>query len=417
MFALGLDVFVLAGLLPGMAASFDTSVGAVAQGITAFTFAFAIGSPIATVVTAKVDRKSLAIYGMLIFALANIGTALAPSLAVLITIRAVAGIIGGVFSPAATAIAANLVPPEKRGQALALVMTGLGVSTVVGAPIGIWVANAFGWRSTLWMIAGLAIVAALAVAFIVPGVGKTPVPGIGARVAVLVDRRVLSVIGVMFLFGMGQMGILYTFIPSILGDSGGLTQTQLPIFMALSGLMALITSIITGKRLDKGTKPMTVVGIALLLLAVVSASIPFTAVNLVGITLVTIVIGLTVGQVQIPLQYQLTMTVPQHTPIVIALLNSAMYLGTAIGAALGGLVLSGAAPKYLGPVSAAVIVLALAASQIVAAQARKAGPPMMPPGFGGPGGPGGPGAPGGAPGAPGGPGSPAAVPQTAGKGE
>ena len=132
MFAIGLDAFVLSGLLPGMADSFDVSLAAVAQVVTGFTFAFALSAPLLAVATAKIGRKKLALYSLGIFAVANAASALAPSLWVLVLVRVLAGAIGGVYSPAAVGTAVQLVPPAQTGRALGTIMSGLSVSTILG---------------------------------------------------------------------------------------------------------------------------------------------------------------------------------------------------------------------------------------------------------------------------------------------
>ncbi|GAX56129.1 MFS transporter [Streptomyces olivochromogenes] len=359
MFAIGLDAFILSGLLPGMADSFDVSLAAVAQVVTGFTFAFAISAPLLAVATAKVGRKKLALYALAIFAIANAASALAPSLWVMVLVRVLAGAVGGVYSPAAVGTAVQLVPPAQQGRALGTIMSGLSVSTILGVPVGVLVGTQVGWRAALWVVVGVIIVAIITIAALVPSVGAAPTPGLKDRFAVLTDGRVLGRMFVMFLYGVAQMGLVYTFLPSILKDSAGVSTKSLPVYLLIAGVTSFVGNALAGARLDKGTSPKFMLGTALAAVAVIIAVFPYGAFNAVAAGVVILFYGFAVAHVQLPLQYQLMRIVPQHTSIVVSLLNSALYLGTAVGAAIGGAVLAGASTTALTWIGAAVVTVAL----------------------------------------------------------
>ncbi|MFE9443027.1 MFS transporter [Streptomyces sp. NPDC006602] len=379
MFAIGLDAFILSGLLPGMADSFDVSLAAVAQVVTGFTFAFAISAPLLAVATAKVGRKKLALYALAIFAIANAGSALAPSLWVMVLVRVLAGAIGGVYSPAAVGTAVQLVPPAQQGRALGTIMSGLSVSTILGVPVGVLVGTQVGWRAALWVVVGVIIVAIIAIAALVPSVGATPTPGLKDRFAVLTDGRVLGRMFVMFLYGVAQMGLVYTFLPSILKDSAGVSTKSLPVYLLIAGVTSFVGNALAGARLDKGTSPKFMLGAALAAVAVIIAVFPYGAFNAVAAGVVILFYGFAVAHVQLPLQYQLMRIVPQHTSIVVSLLNSALYLGTAVGAAIGGAVLAGASTTSLTWTGSAVVAVALLISlAIKQGEAPQAAPGTAP---------------------------------------
>ncbi|MET7784755.1 MFS transporter [Streptomyces mirabilis] len=359
MFAIGLDAFILSGLLPGMAGSFDVSLAAAAQVVTGFTFAFAISAPLLAVATAKVGRKKLALYALAIFAIANAASALAPSLWVMVLVRVLAGAVGGVYSPAAVGTAVQLVPPAQQGRALGTIMSGLSVSTILGVPVGVLVGTQVGWRAALWVVVGVIIVAIITIAALVPSVGAAPTPGLKDRFAVLTDGRVLGRMFVMFLYGVAQMGLVYTFLPSILKDSAGVSTKSLPVYLLIAGVTSFVGNALAGARLDKGTSPKFMLGAALAAVAVIIAVFPYGAFNAVAAGVVILFYGFAVAHVQLPLQYQLMRIVPQHTSIVVSLLNSALYLGTAVGAAIGGAVLAGASTTALTWIGAAVVTVAL----------------------------------------------------------
>jgi DHA1 family putative efflux transporter-like MFS transporter len=153
--------------------------------------------------------------------------------------------------------------------------------------------------------------------------------------------------------------LFYTFLPAILHDSAGVSTKRLPIYLLIAGVTSFIGNALAGARLDKGTSPKAMLGFALAAVAAIIAVFPYGAFNAVAAGVVILFYGFAVAHVQLPLQYQLIRIVPQHTTIVVSLLNSALYLGTAAGAAIGGAVLAGASTTSLTWTGAAVVALAL----------------------------------------------------------
>ena len=119
MFALGTDSFVVAGVLPQISHSFDVSIGAAGQMTTIYAITYALLAPTIAALAAGVPRKRLLLSGLGVFVAANLGTAVAPTFAVALLTRILAGLGAAMFAPTATGAAAMLVAPERRGFALA----------------------------------------------------------------------------------------------------------------------------------------------------------------------------------------------------------------------------------------------------------------------------------------------------------
>lgn len=132
MFALGLDAYVIAGILPDMGLSFGTSEAQNAQAVTVFTLFYAVAAPVFATILSKAPVRRILTIAMAIFTIANIGSALSTSLSMLLGFRAVAGIGAGLFSP----IAAT-TPAEKEGRALGMILGGMSTGTVIGVPLGL----------------------------------------------------------------------------------------------------------------------------------------------------------------------------------------------------------------------------------------------------------------------------------------
>ncbi len=133
-FVLGLDAFALAWLLPGMAYSLGTTQASVGLGVAMFTAAYAVSAPTLAFFAEKYSTRTALLIGLAVFTLGNVATMLAPSLAVLLVARLVAGVGAGLYSPLASISAANSVEVKQRGRALSMVLAGLSTGTALGVP-------------------------------------------------------------------------------------------------------------------------------------------------------------------------------------------------------------------------------------------------------------------------------------------
>lgn len=365
-FALGLDAYVLTGLLPGISTSLHTSLAAAGQVVTGFTLSYALLSPVLAASSATVNRKFVLIGGLVIFALANLASAASPQLRVLILCRVVAGAAAGIYSPSAAATATQLVPAGQRGRALSVVLGGLTIATVIGVPVGVLLAVHTSWRATLLLVAGLAVLASLGIAIFLPRISAPPPPGLRQRFTVLAQPWILGRISVMLLLGIANLG-LYTYLAVILRSTAGISSGSLPGYLLAWGAAGAVGNIFVGWLLDHGRRAGLLLGGVIVVLAAALYAIPAAASSPAGVVIVLLAWGGTAWSLQVPLQYQLTKTFPGHAPTTVALLASSVYLGSALGSILDGALLSATAPKYL-PLAAGSI--ALLAFIVNAATAR-----------------------------------------------
>ncbi|MFI0978189.1 MFS transporter [Streptomyces sp. NPDC021093] len=344
-FALGVDAYVMAGLLPHVSADLHISASSAGQMVTVFTLCYALGGPVFATLLAKRSAKVVLGVALVVFTIGNALTALAPSLAVLLISRAVAGIGAGVYSPTAAATAAGLTTPERRGRALATVMGGLSIGTVIGVPVGMLLADHMGWRGTLWLITGLGAVALLGIVRL-PKIDVSPPPPLGQRVRALASGRVTGIVTVSLLGGIASLG-LYTYLAEFLADAAHTDQTVWAMWAWGAG--GIIGSLLIGPVVDRTRRPFTAVTCVLVLIVASQLVLPAAAHAAAAAAIVPLVIWGAAGwAVQVPQQHQLIAAQPQQPTIAVSLNSSAVYLGSGIGSALGGLVLGlGAAPSTL----------------------------------------------------------------------
>lgn len=348
-FALGLDAFVLAGLLPGMAHGLHTSQALVGLGVAIFTAAYAVSAPLlASAAGGRSTRKAL-LTGLGLFTIGNMATSVAPSLDILLVARLVAGIGAGFYSPLAAASAANMVPVQQRGRALGLVLAGLSMGTAFGVPVGLLVEDYLGWRWTIGLIVLLGVVAMVGVTSRVEGFPSLPVIVWRERLRALADRFTLATLGVTLCVGITSLG-LYTYLAEIAAGRSmeGFTHE----FIWLWGLGGMTGALLIGRVIDRYLSPLRATSCILVLLGLGFALVGWGSCLAVGIG--CFIWGMAGWSSVAPQQHTLVTHNNKHAAAAIAWNSSINYLGGAIGAALGSLVLSLHRPVWWLPAGALV---------------------------------------------------------------
>lgn len=357
-FALGLDAFIVAGLIPDISAQTGIAEAEVGQMVTAFTLSYAVSAPLLSSLFSA-DAKTLLLASMLVFTLGNVLSATADSFALLLASRAIAGMGAGLYSPTAAATAAQLAPPEKRGRALSLMLAGTSVGTVVGVPVGLVVAAHLGWRSAFWWVAAIGVLAAVAITLFVPRLHIAAPPGFRARLSTLTDRRVTPIVLVTLLFNIASLG-LYTYIAPILQATAGITQPT--VFLWIWGLGGIVGAISVGTLVDRAASATRVMP-AVLALSIAAAAVITPAGHAVVLVAAALACWGASGFASPPPQQHLLLErAPERGVVAVAVNGSAIYLGSAIGTALAGFALhAGVALRVLPPLAAGIAALSLLA--------------------------------------------------------
>jgi len=217
MFALGTDSFVAAGLLPQISHTFHTSIGAAGQMTTVYAITYALLSPTIAALAAHIQRKRLLLAGLTLFVVANLATAVAPTLGIALLTRALAGLGAATFSPTAAGAAAMLVPAERRGHALSVVLAGMTAATALGSPIGVVIGGLGDWRWTMVFVAVLAAASALGVLAFLTEIPLPPAVSLRKRIAPLADRRIGLTLATTLLAMAGAFTVLSISPSSLIG--------------------------------------------------------------------------------------------------------------------------------------------------------------------------------------------------------
>jgi predicted MFS family arabinose efflux permease len=373
MFALGTDSFVVAGVLPEISRFFDVSISAAGQMTTIYAITYALLAPTIAALAAGVPRKSLLLAGLTLFIVANLATAASPTFTIALLTRIFAGVGAAMFAPTATGAATMIVPADRRGFALSVVVAGLTASTALGSPTGALIGGLGDWRWTMAFVAALALISALGVGMLLSDVPPPPKISLLKRIAPLADPRIGLTLATTFLT-MSGIFIVYTYFAVVFAHLIGENPIVLGSLLVLWGAAGTAANLLAGRVIDTiGNRKLIVSMLAVL--AVVSAFLPFSGTQL---WIAGVAIALWGGcgwGVLVPQQHRLVTIAPQIAPVVLGLNTSCTYLGVSAAGIIGAVGIETAGARWLGVIGTAFIVAALAVAEIASLKidaARKA---------------------------------------------
>lgn len=358
--ALATSEFMLAGLVPDIAADLGVTLLAAGSLTSAFAMGMVLGAPLTALAARRLPPR-LALCGFLAaFVAAHAAGALTPGLGVLLVTRVLAALCTAGFLAVALAVAVAAVPPERTARAAAALLSGTTVALVAGVPAGALVGQAFGWRATFWLVAA---VAAVALAGVVAGVptgdgGRAPVPGLRAELTVL---RRGAVVGALALGALvnGSTFAAYTYLAPLLAEAGG--PPAVPVGLLLFGSGAAAGVGIAGRFADTRARPLLLgaggaLPVAWAALALGSTH-PVAVLVLVGLLGA---LGFAVGSTLIAR----ALTAAREAPTLGgAVATASLNAGATLGPLLGGTAIAAAGP--IAPVWTAAALALVAAPLLV----------------------------------------------------
>lgn len=363
MFAIGTDSFVIAGILPQVAASFDVSVSLAGQMVTLYALSYALLSPVIAATLAHWPRKRLLLVGLGIFILGNFLTAVAPSIGWALASRLIAGLGAAMYSPTATATAASLVPPEKRASALAVVIAGLSTATALGSPLGAFIGGQGDWRATMWFVTIVGIIAAVAVFAMLPRIAPLPATTLRQRLAPLNDRRVALTLLTTLVAYAGLFAV-YTYIGVSFDRVTDGHPDVLPALLLLWGIGATVGNLAAGKLTDRFGSRRIIDG-SLALAAIALASMPWATAHLWSAAVVVVVWSMCGWGLLVPQQHRLISLSPGAAPLLLGLNSASLYVGVAASGVIGAAGITLLDRHQLGLIGAALLVAALLLARLV----------------------------------------------------
>jgi multidrug resistance protein len=339
-FGIGTTEFVPVGLLASIAGDLDIGITLAGLLISGYAIGVAVGAPILTALTSRMSRKSLLISLMVIFITGNVVAALSPSFQLLLIARLITAFSHGVFFSIGATIAVQLVSPEKKASAIALMFTGLTVATVTGVPLGTFIGQTFGWRATFWGIALLGVIAIIASTALIPSnLKQTPPAKFSDMLRLVTNGRLLLGFAITAL-GYGGTFVAFTYLSPILQDVLRLSPGVVSIVLLVYGVAVAIGNEVGGRWANRN--PVRALFWMFIIQAVVlvfmSFMIPFKAAGLIAVFLMGLFAFMNVPGLQLYVVQLAEKYVPSAVDVASALNIAAFNIGIAMGALIGGVV-------------------------------------------------------------------------------
>lgn len=251
-FTIGTTEFVVAGLLPAVSADLGVTIPVAGYLISGYALGVAIGGPFVTLAFTRLAKKQAILILMAVFVVGHAWCALAPTYEWLMAARVFVSLSHGSFMGVAGVLAITLVPPDRKGMAIAMVTAGITVANVIGVPGGTFVGTWLGWRATFWIIGGIAILAATAMVLLLPAdkPGSAAARKIGTQLRVLGQQKVYVTFSIITSMMIGFWA-LFAFIAPLLRDVTLIAEEWVGAYLVGFGVGATIGSFAAGLLADR----------------------------------------------------------------------------------------------------------------------------------------------------------------------
>lgn len=368
-FGIGTTEFVIMGLLPDVARDLGVSAPAAGMLVSGYALGVAAGAPILAIVTAKWPRKQALVGLMSLFILGNVLCAIAPNYEFLMVARVVTAFCHAAFFGIGSVVAAELVPPNKRAQAVALMFTGLTVANILGVPLGTAFGHAAGWRSTFGVVTGIGVLAVIMLWALLPKKITMQASDIFQEFRSIMATQVQLSLLTSTLASISMFTVI-TYIAYILLDVTGFTTQQESWVLLLFGAGITVGGLLGGKLAD--WKLMPVLSGMFLCIAAVLALFSWTSHYQIP-TLVTMFLWGVFAFAVVPAAQVRVLDTARHAPNLASTLNQGAFnLGNATGAWIGGVAISAGLPLTDLPlIGSAVAILGLATVLLSASLDRR----------------------------------------------
>lgn len=364
-FMLGMSEFIVVGILPDIAADLKISEVTVGNLVSLFAFVYAPVTPLGSALSARFPRFATHLTLIGIFLAGNILCAFAPNYAVLVVARIMIALVSGTLVAVAMTYAPDVTTDRFRTKFIAWVFSGFSIASVVGVPVGTWVANTFGWRWAFHMINVLTIVLIIGMVMVLPRNSHIVKIGFLPQFRLFFDRRIqLGVLDVVC--GAAASYVFYTYLTPIMRDEVHVPEQYLSVGLVIFGAACLWSNLYGGKLTDRGrgVEPLTHIRPIYCAHAVLMASLVVAHWVPVYGALLLVVLGMFMylqnSASQVLYMDVASQSHPGSLNLAASLNSMSFNIGIAIGSAVGGLINGHFGLMWLGPVGALFLVCAIA---------------------------------------------------------
>ncbi|MGD8192149.1 MFS transporter [Brevibacillus ginsengisoli] len=337
-FVVGMVELIIGGILDQVARDFGISVTTAGELITVFSLVFAIAAPVLLTLTAKLERKVLCLWTLMIFFLGNLIAFFSPTFLILLMSRIISAASGSLLIVLCMTIASSIAKEEFRARAIGVIYMGISGSLVLGIPIGLVIGSNFGWRMIFLLISVLTIISMTGVALFLTKIEPKPLIPLRQQLRTLKNSKTMSAQLTSMLFLTGHL-TLYAYLTPFLQSTLHLDATWISVFYFIFGISAVFGGGIGGWVADKWGAQRSILliiflfTIALFLIPTVTFSIPL----FIAVMVIWSALSWAITPAQ---QSYLIESAPESSEIQQGLNNSALHFGIALGSMIGGMVIN-----------------------------------------------------------------------------
>ena len=364
-FMLGMSEFIMVGILPDIAAGLKVSEVTVGNLVSLFALVYAPVTPLGSALSARFPRFATHLTLVGVFLLCNVLCALAPNYGVLVIARILIALVSGTLVAIAMTYAPDVTTERYRTKFIAWVFSGFSIASVVGVPVGTWVANVFGWRWAFHLVNVLTVVLIVLMVIVLPRNSHIVKIGFLPQFRLFFDRRIqLGVLDVVF--GAAASYVFYTYLTPIMRDEVHVPERYLSVGLVIFGAACLWSNLYGGKLADRGrgVEPLTHIRPIYCAHAVLMASLIVAHWVPVYGALLLVVLGMFMylqnSASQVLYMDVASQSHPGSLNLAASLNSMSFNIGIALGSAVGGVVNGHVGLMWLGPVGALFLLCAIA---------------------------------------------------------
>ncbi len=364
-FMLGMSEFIMVGILPDIAAGLKVSEVTVGNLVSLFALVYAPVTPLGSALSARFPRFATHLTLVGVFLLGNVLCAFAPNYGVLVIARILIALVSGTLVAIAMTYAPDVTTERYRTKFIAWVFSGFSIASVVGVPVGTWVANVFGWRWAFHLVNVLTVVLIVLMVIVLPRNSHIVKIGFLTQFRLFFDRRIqLGVLDVVF--GAAASYVFYTYLTPIMRDEVHVPERYLSVGLVIFGAACLWSNLYGGKLADRGrgVEPLTHIRPIYCAHAVLMASLIVAHWVPVYGALLLVVLGMFMylqnSASQVLYMDVASQSHPGSLNLAASLNSMSFNIGIALGSAVGGVVNGHVGLMWLGPVGALFLLCAIA---------------------------------------------------------
>lgn len=369
-FMLGMSEFIVVGVLPDIAAGLKVSEVTVGNLVSLFAFVYAPVTPLGSALSARFPRFATHLTLVGVFLIGNVLCAFASNYGVLVVARILIALVSGTLVAIAMTYAPDVTTEQYRTKFIAWVFSGFSIASVVGVPVGTWVANTFGWRWAFHLVNVLTVVLIVLMVMVLPRNSRIVKIGFLPQFRLFFDRRIqLGVLAVVF--GAAATYVFYTYLTPIMRDEVHVPEQYLSVGLVIFGAACLWSNLYGGKLADRGrgVEPLTHIRPIYCAHAVLMASLIVTHWVPVYGALLLVVLGMFMylqnSASQVLYMDVASQSHPGSLNLAASLNSMSFNIGIAVGSAVGGLVNAHLGLMRLGPVGAIFLLCAVGTTTLL----------------------------------------------------